>query len=145
MTFAALANTKLGDIKDPVKLPIGHYQAQFTGPFKEHTAKSGNQAARFPMRVIAPGDDVDAAELEAAGGLPDKEFTYDFWMTPESLYRFRDVAKNIFEVGEQAELAEALEIVGSSGTPFLIEVKHEQDSRDPTKSYVRLDNIAPLS
>lgn len=147
--FAGLANTKVGDIKPPVMIPVGHYQAQITGQFKEHKARtSGNVAARFPFRLIAPGDNVDASALaEALGdkGLGDKEHTIDFWMSPDALYRFTNFASAVFEVPADAGLMEALETVGTAGTPFLIEVKHEPDQKDPTRIYLRFDNPAPLS
>jgi hypothetical protein len=142
--FADLANTKVGDVEPPKLIPIGHYEVQITGPFKEHKAKSGNTAARFPMKVIAPSDDVDAEALAEAGGLPTKEFNLDFWMSPEALFRFTNFAK-AQGVSESANLIEALEEVGTNGTPFLMEAKHEPDSRDPEKVYLRWDNPAPLA
>lgn len=144
-TFAELAQTKVGSVEAPKPIPTGFYQAIITGPFVEHRTKSQKLAARFPLQLVAPHEGVDAEELEARGGLPEKPLNYDFYMTPEAMYRFTDFAKAVFGVGEEANLIEALETVGTAGTPFMVEVKHEQDQRDPSKFYTRIDNPAPLS
>jgi hypothetical protein len=137
--FQDLANTKVGDVEPPKLIPIGHYTAQITGQFAEHKAKSGNVAARFPFKVLAAGDTVDAEALAAAGGIPDKQYNMDFWMSPDALFRFTDFAK-VQGVSESANLMEALEEVGTNGQPFTIEVKHQQDQNDPNKVYLRFDN-----
>lgn len=142
--FSDLANTKLGEVEPPKNVPTGHYQAIFTGMWKEHKAKSGNTAARFPMKLVAPGDDVDAEELSAAGGIPDKNYTFDFWMSPDALYRFTDFAKAMGH-SDQLGLVEALEAVATSGDPFLIEVTHQPDQNNPEKVYMRFDNPTPIA
>lgn len=142
--FADLANVKVGDVEAPKPIPNGHYKAIFTGPYKPHKAKSGNQAMRFPFKLVEAGDDVDAEELAAAGGLPQKEFTHDFWMSPDARYRFTDFGKAMGH-SDQLNLLELAEALGTSGDPFMIEARQEQNQNDPTKSYTRFDNPTPCA
>ena len=141
-TFAELANVKVGEVERPKPTAVGHYSAQFTGPAKEHKARSGNVALRFPFKVTGALDDVDADDLEACGGLPDKEFALDFWMSPDARYRFTEFAKAM-GVSEELNIIEAAEALIGAG-PFQIEAKQETDSEDPNKVYTRWDNPAPL-
>lgn len=141
--FADLANVRVGDVEPPKAIPPGHYQAIFTGLMKPHKAKSGNQAMRFPFKLVAPGDDVDTDALEAAGGLPDKEFSLDFWMSPDARYRFTDFGKAMGH-SDSLNLLELAEALGTANEPFLIEVSSQADDKDPNKFYTRFDNPAPL-
>lgn len=137
--FSELANVRIGEVEKPKPNPEGHYKALFCGPAKEHKAKSGNLALRFPFKLIEAGEDVNAEELEAAGGLPDKEFALDFWMSPDARYRFTEFAKAM-GVGEDLTIVEAAEALAGSGQPFMIQAKREADQNDPEKFYTRFDN-----
>jgi hypothetical protein len=147
--FSDLAQTRIEDVERPKPIPAGHYQALVTGPAKEHKAKTGNTALRFPFKLVAPGDDVDAEELDAAGGLPDKEYTMDFWMSPDARWRFTEFVKAI---GGPAEgtLMEAAEWLAGSQQPFLIQAKQEQGGDDNTPDdqrpiFTRFDNPAAIA
>jgi hypothetical protein len=62
--FDDLANVRGGDVKPPVTLPTGHYEAILEGPMTPHkAAKSGNVAMRFPCRITSATDDVDQESL----------------------------------------------------------------------------------
>jgi hypothetical protein len=143
--FDDLANTKLNDVERPKNIPEGHYLAMFGGMWAENKAKTGNVSARFPLRLVAPQDDVDAEELAQAGGLPaqDKQkYTFDFWLSPESLYRFTEFAKAM-GVPDSMNLVEALEHVGTSGDTFVITVKHRPDPRNPENVYLDFSQPVP--
>lgn len=139
VNFADLAQVRVGDVEPPKAIPDGHYQAIFTGPMTQHKAKSGNVAMRFPFKLVAPGDDVDAEALDAAGGLPEKSFNLDFWMSPDARYRFTDFGKAL-GASDDMNLIELAEWIIENNAPFLIQAKQEADSRDPEKFYTRFDN-----
>jgi hypothetical protein len=140
--FADLANVRVGDVEPPKAIPPGHYKAIFTGLMKPHKAKSGNQAMRFPFKLIEAGDDVDPELLEAAGGLPDKEFSLDFWMSPDARYRFTDFGKAMGH-SDDLNLIELAEALGTGGEPFMIECSLQDNEKDPSKPYTRFDNPTP--
>lgn len=148
--FSDLANVKVGEVERPKPLPTGHYQAMFSGLMKPHKARSGNQAMRFPFKLVAAGEDVDAEALEAAGGIPDKEFTIDFWMSPDARWRFTEFGKAMGH-SDSLNLLELAEALATAGDPFLIEVKHEEPSaetkaKDPdAQPFMRFDNPTPVA
>lgn len=138
-TFAELANTKVGDVTRPPALPEGHYQAVFCGKAKEHKAKTQNIALRFPFKLTAAEDDVDSEALEAAGGIPDKEYTIDFWMSPDARWRFTEFAKSM-GVNEDLNLIEAAEELAGGGQPFIIACTQQTGEKDPEAIFNRFDN-----
>lgn len=144
VNFADLAQVKVGEVERPKPVPAGHYQAVITGPMTQHKAKSGNVAMRFPCKLVAPGDDVDAEALDAAGGLPDKGFNLDFWMSPDARYRFTDFTKAL-GISDDLNLLEAAEALVDLNEPFLIEAKQEPSERDPEAVYMRYDNPTTVS
>lgn len=145
-SFADLKNVKVGDVERPKPVPIGHYVSQFTGMMKEHKAKSKNLAMRFPFKLVAPADDVDQAELEAAGGIPDKEFALDFWMSPDARWRFTEFGKAMGH-SDQLGLLELAEALATAGDPFLIEVYHEvgENAKPEDPPFMRFQNPTPVS
>jgi hypothetical protein len=138
--FADLAQVKAADVKPPVLLPEGRYTCTFSGPMKQHKAKSGNVAMRFPFKVAAAEGDVDQGELEAAGGIPDKEFSYDFWMSPDARYRFTDFACKSQGLSDELNLIELAEGLISDGKPFSLQAKHEPNEDPDKPPYLRWDN-----
>lgn len=138
-TFAELANTKVGEVERPKPLPEGHYQAVFSGKAKEHKAKSGNIALRFPIKLTAAEDDVDTKALEAAGGIPDKEYAIDFWMSPDARYRFTEFAKGM-GVNEELNLIEAAEELAGGGQPFIIQCTIGTSEKNPDALFNNFDN-----
>ena len=142
--FDDLANVKAGDVKPPVTLPTGHYEAMFDGPMTGHKAKSGNVAMRFSCKVLQPTDDVDAESLQTAlEQNPDalgKKFNLDFWMSPDARFRFTDFAGSCGIDDPNLTLTEIAERMVEDKTQFTIECKHQPDEADPDKIWVRWDN-----
>lgn len=144
-SFADLANTKVGEVEPPKLIPTGHYEALFTKPAAETKSRQkGTLGAKFPLKLVAPTDDVDQEALAAMGGLPDKEYDFTFWLTPDSLFRLTDFGKAMGH-SDELNVVELLEALGTSGDTFLVEVKHETDSRDPNKVFLRLDNPTAMA
>jgi hypothetical protein len=144
-SFADLKNVKVGEVEPPKNMPAGHYAAIFSGPAKEHVSSvKKTLALRFPLKITRALDDVDAEELEAAGGIPDKDFTIDFWMSPDARYRFTEFGKAMGH-SDDLNLIELAEALATSGEEFQVSITHEPRQDDPTKSRMRIDNAAPLS
>lgn len=128
MDFAELAQVKVGEVERPKPLPEGHYIAKFTKPMTQHKAKSGNVAMRFAFKLVEATDDVDQDQLAAAGGLPDKEFTLDFWMSPDARYRFTDFGKAMGAT-DDLNLIELASWLIEADKPFTIQAKQTQSDR----------------
>lgn len=144
MSFAELAQVRAGDVERPKAVPQGHYICQFTGPMKEHVAKSKNTAMRFPFRPVAPGDDVDAEQLSEIGGIPDKDYYFDFWMSPDARYRFTEFCEAL-GANMDLNLLELAEWLASERPQFTLEAKHRFNDEKPDQPpFVDWDNPAPV-
>jgi hypothetical protein len=144
--FDDLANVRGGDVKPPVTLPTGHYEAILEGPMTPHkAAKSGNVAMRFPCRITSATDDVDQESLNTVlEQNPDalsKKFNLDFWMSPDARYRFTDFATSCGIDVSNLTLPEIAERLVEDKVQFTVLAKHEPNTEDPEKPpFVRWDN-----
>lgn len=144
VNWADLANTKAKDVTPPPLLPAGHYICQHAGPMGQKKAQSGNMAMSFPFKIVAPGDDIDQAALADAGGIPDKAYALDFWMSVDARWRFTNFTA-AQGIDDELNLIQQAEALISENKPFLIEVKHEpvRDS-NPVRYRMVFDNPAAL-
>lgn len=140
LDFNSLISTSAEAVKPPVLVPTGHYGAMISGPMTPHSARSGNVAMRFPIKLTEARDDVDAEMLADAGGIPDKTYNLDFWMSPDAQYRFTDFCKSCGVDISNMTLSQLAEVLVENAQDFTVEVKHEADSENPEKVYMRIDN-----
>jgi hypothetical protein len=147
-SFSDLASVKGNTVEKPKNLPDGFYICMITGPFKEHKAKSGNFAMRFPIKTVEAHEPDETMQSALAGPGMDKALerdkTIDFWMSPDARWRFTSFCDSMGIDQEQDLISMAEELV-ASGKPFLLQGKNETDERDPTRVFFRLDNPAPLA
>jgi len=85
------AKTLLDEVVDhverPKTLPVGSYIAT-VGQWETGESKQKKTPfVRFPLRFVSALDDVDADELEAAGGASGKQARLDFYTTEDAIYR----------------------------------------------------------
>lgn len=71
INFNDMLNTKAGDIERPPLLPVGTYRGRVIKiPSIETRGKDPEwDIIEFPILLIAPGEDVNIDDLDAAGGL----------------------------------------------------------------------------
>ena len=144
-SFSDLASVKGNEVEKPKPGPQGHYSVMITGMWKEHKAKSGNIALRYPIKIVEPLSDVDEADLEASGRkFMERDYTIDFWMSPDARWRFTEFAKAM-GIDPNMNLLEMAEALATSGEPFVMQARHEAAQNDPENVFFRLDNPAPLS
>jgi hypothetical protein len=145
-SFADLASIKGNTVVKPKNLPDGYYSVIIKGPFKEHRAKSGNFAMRFPLEVVEPMPDVDSGALadpEIQKSLK-REYTIDFWMSPDARWRFTEFATSM-GVDTTLDLISMAEELVKQRSPFIVKGTNEADQNDPERVFFRLDNAAPMS
>lgn len=144
LNWESLASTKLGEIERPPMKPAGHYVGLITGRATQgESKKKGTLFLEFPVQINSALEDVDTDELEAAGG-PQFKGSIIFWMSPNSMYRFKE-----FSIGQGASddlsALEAAEYLASCGEPFVVEARHEPNEKNPEQVFLRLDNPIPMS
>lgn len=144
LNFSDLANVKAKDVEKPKPLPLGHYLVQQSGPMKDHKAKSGNIAFRFPFKIIAALDDVDQEALAAAGGIPEKrEFTVDFWMSLDARWRFTELCAEM-GFSDDLNLIELAEAFAGYDQPLIAEGKYREpmEGKENDPPFFYIDNLA---
>ena len=139
--FASILDEAPTEISRPKPLPEGTYICIVGAP--EEGISRGKQTpyVRFPLKPIAALDDVDAMDLEAAGGLENKTLRIDFWATTDAIYRLDE-----FHTHCGIDISDAVprrirntEAVNSQ---VLAVVKHRQDQNDPSRFYTDVTRTA---
>lgn len=90
-SFSDILDTPATDVERPQPLPAGTYSAVVRG-LPEHGQSSQKKTpfVRFTLAITAAGEDVDAEELEAIGGIADKTIRSTYYTTPDALFRLTD-------------------------------------------------------
>ncbi len=72
-SFESILDTPAAEIERPSPLPIGTYTAVIKGLYEEGvSAQKKTKFVQFTFALTGAGEDVDANELEAIGGITDK-------------------------------------------------------------------------
>lgn len=136
-SFGALLNTPPSETERPKPLPTGSYVAMVQGlPRMDKSSQKQTEFVEFTLKLISAGDDVDAEELEAMGGLADKTIKDTYYLTENSLWRLKDFLANCgIDVENVESYAVALE--DTQGKQVGVAIKHEP-SRDGTSIFARV-------
>jgi hypothetical protein len=86
-------------------------------------------------------DDVDADDLETAGGLDGKTLRVDYWITPDAIYRLDEFHANAgLDLSEEATRSARNDMVINS--QILAVVSHRIDQNDPSRVYTDVSRTA---
>ena len=87
-TFSSILDESPDEVVRPKPLPVGTYLCRVQGPVKYGKSdKKGTEFSEFALIPIDALDDVDADDVESAGGLDGKSLRITFWHTEDSIYR----------------------------------------------------------
>lgn len=140
-----LANTKIGEVEPPKGIPEGHYSALITGIGKvENKGQKKTLCITFPIRLNEPMSDVDSEAFAASDGFRDNGYELQFWLTPNSLYRFTEFGKAM-GASEDQSIPEMAEYLATCGEEFVVTVKNEASQKDANRTFMRIDDPIPLS
>src|ERR1700761_2137776 len=93
-SFESILDTPAAEVERPKPLPIGTYTAIVKGLYEEVISnQKKTPGVQFTFALTSAGEDVDAEELEAMGGITDKFLKNNsttFWLTPDSLWRLTE-------------------------------------------------------
>lgn len=140
--FASILDEAPAEIQRTPPLPIGTYLCTI-GQFELSQAE--NRPSSFPLKVLAPMEDVDEEALAAVGGCDGKILRYNVWPDERAAEALDTI--HAYAGLDLAECAEAgtsrrqrNELIMNS--QILAVVKHRQDKNDPTKVYAEVQRIA---
>lgn len=92
VNFGELLNVNADDVKAPVPLPAGTYSLIVQNIETGLSREKKTPYIRFVFNVLAPGGDVDPAELTEID-LSKKSLRSEFYLTPDAMYRLVDFIK----------------------------------------------------
>ncbi len=123
-TYDDVLSTPMNQVKDPVPLPEGSYLATITGtPKIDKFGKNQTDGAEFSFRLNAPMEDVNPEDLQLAGGVPERPFTYTFWLTPDARSILKGFFVEVVGLDDTLTLGEGLTQV--AGAQVVATVKHQ--------------------
>lgn len=141
--FASILSRPVTDFERPKPMPQGTYVMVTSGvPRQDKSNKKQTPFVEFTCNVLAAGEDVDAAELAAMGGIAGKQMKATYYLTDGSTYRLREFLGHLgLDEAEYATLGEMVE--DAPGKQFLATVIHEP-STDGQSIFARIGGTAPV-
>lgn len=138
--FSDVLNKKLDTIEKPKPLPIGTYYALINGaPEIKPRGQNNTLSAEFKFKILQPDEDVNADDLEAAGGLKkEREMRFTLWLTEDALWRAKQFVENCGVDDTNMSLSQALQ--SCVGCQVKVKVKHVP-SQDGQELYANIDKI----
>jgi hypothetical protein len=151
LNFNEIATERLGDIERPPLPPAGTYVFQVTKLAEVITTKDEAwDMVTFPMKAVAPTDDVDPGELESFGKLDnvrighrfifDKNDQVSFDKTKYQLRRFLE--EHLKCADENTSLKEAMN--NAVGQQCLGTVIWKADKEDKELFHANIGRTAPV-
>lgn len=97
--FNKLLSVKVDDVEKPQPIAVGTYVFNITThQFGEAKNEKKTPYVRYGAVPMAPMEDVDQAELAAAGGMEKftkRPMSHDFWLTDDSLHRLQAFLRDV--------------------------------------------------
>ena len=95
-SFESILDTPATEIDRPKPLPAGTYDAIVKGlPEYGESSQKKTPFCRFTYAIQAAGEDVDAEEIEAIGGLEGKTIRDTYYTTPDAIFRLTDTLERM--------------------------------------------------
>jgi len=91
--FKSLLSRTAPAAEKPKPFPAGTYTAVVKSHQFGESKQKGTPFVRYDIALTGPGDDVDPAAFEEAGGmskLQGRTIGWDFWLTEDAEYRLKD-------------------------------------------------------
>lgn len=136
-SFGSILDRAPSEIEKPKPLPQGSYITQIVGqPRFDKSTKKQTEFVEFTHKLLSAGDDVDADELKAIGGIKDKTMKNTFYLTEASVWRLKEFLEHC---GIDMEAAESLRagIEETPGVQVGLFIGHEA-SQDGTSIFARV-------
>jgi len=147
--FSSILDKPASNIERPKPLPVGTYLTIIKGlPRYDSSSKKQTPFIEFTHEFIQAQDDVDAEELEALGGLRNKDGTAKqmkntFYLTEASGWRLREFLEALgfdFEDGVTTMRQAAEE---SANSEVYVTIRHEA-SDDGKSVFAKIGGVAKV-
>lgn len=144
--FSNLLSTKLEDIKRPPVRPAGTYHATISNYQLGESSQKKTPYVRFSFANIQPGEDIDPETLKDTDGasidLSKWKPTADFYITPDALFRLKDLIEGLKIPSNGRSLNETLP--ETRGLPVILTVSMRA-TEDGSGFFNRVESVAAAS
>ena len=110
--FNNLLSTNLDGVKRPPVKPAGTYLATISGYKFDVSPQKKTPYCRFEVVGISPGEDIEPDQMKSEDGTPIDlskwKPTFDFYLTPESMFRLKEFLEALGIQTQGRELKEVL-------------------------------------
>lgn len=141
--FSNLLSTKVDDIKRPPVRPAGTYHGVIASYAFGESPQKKTPFVRFTCTNIQPGDDIDPETLKDAGGAPIDlskwKPTVDYYITPDALFRLKDLIEGLKIPSEGRSLNEVLPETRGQPVVLTVSMKATDDGQG---FFNRVESIA---
>src|SRR6266446_6655385 len=140
LNFGALLDKPASDIERPKPLPQGSYLCVVKGlPRFDKSSKKQTEFVEFTLVPTTPGEDVDADDLAALGGIANKTIRATYYITEDSLWRLKAFLEHC-EIEESGSLRSMID--ETPNALVVAYIKHEA-SNDGEAVFAVLAKTAP--
>lgn len=142
-SFASILDKPASEIERPKPLPQGTYATTIVGlPKFDKSTKKGTEYVEFTHKIMAAGDDVDADELEAMGGIADKTMKNTYYTTETAAWRLKKFLEDCGIDMEEDGMTMRKAVEQTPGLAVNIFVRHEP-SQDGTTTFAKIGDTSP--
>lgn len=151
--FAEILTKSAESIERPPLPPKGTYEFAITGLPKTRDIESSKfkgEVCDFPVRGVAPREDVDAGELKAYGAAKNIVTRHSFMFNGEDENEFQrsEFALKEFlttHLGQDPKLSMKELLNGAVNKHFLAVVDYRPDTNNPEVLFINLTKTAPVA
>lgn len=138
MNWNELAQMRVGDVKPPPILPVGHYDGLIVGDYKTgNSSQKQTPFVTYEVKLNGARGDVDQSALAEIYDPFGRTQELTFWLSPNALYILTDFAKAL-GCSDQATIPECADFIKECGEPIVVSVEHEPNRNNPDRPRVRL-------
>lgn len=139
-SFNDILDKPASEIERPKPLPQGSYLCVVRGlPRHDKSSKKQTPFVEFTLAVQAPGEDVDAEDLQSMGGADNKTIRATYYITDDALWRLKDFLGHC-GIAEEGSLRQMID--DAPNAQVVAFVKHRA-SEDGQSVFAELAKTAP--
>ncbi len=128
--FGTMLQQRIEDTEKPKPLPVGPYNA-IIQKFETGNTKSEKKTpyVRFTLRMLSAREGVDQEQLQKVGDYSERTFRYDFYTTPDAMWRFRDFLEKVLKLDCSGGRSYAQVLPETQGKVFVAHIKQSPSSK----------------
>lgn len=138
MSYKDLLKSRPQDIKAPLPIPPGPYKVKIASYEFSAAGQKKTECVNFSLRLLEPGDEIDAELLEAAkDDLAKAKPNHRVYLTEDSLWVLKQFLVDVLHIPESDSFEEMLPLAVGKEFIALFEQVPSADDKDRMVSFVK--------